>query len=234
MVMVAIVAATVASYGLGWAVKSPPLVPVFNLLASYPFMIAALRRGDVRLAIARMFIWAVTMAVCATLIAYARPWDAGHIFANGARYRDEMFAWVMTGRGAESSPSQFIPMHLRDTALFIIVTLVSAGCGGMAMGAALMNYMGTYVGSLAAASTHPVAAAVLGWHPWAVIRIVSFVVIGVVLSVPLLSRIVGFTEDRTEHARLLTWAACGLGVDIVLKAVLAPAWRNLLLRVSGW
>src|SRR5262245_61753030 len=104
-------------------------------------MIAALRRGEVRVAVSRMLVWALTLGVCATLMAYARPWDAGKIFANGANYREVMFAWIMTGRGAESSPSQFIPLHLRDTAIFIVVTLVSAGFGGMAMGAALMNYM---------------------------------------------------------------------------------------------
>lgn len=234
MAAIAIVAATAASYAIGWAIKSPPLVPVLNMLASYPFMIAALRRGEVRVAIARMFVWALTMAVCATLLAYARPWDAGRIFANGAHYREEMFAWIMTGRGAESTPSQFLPQHLRDTALFVVVTLVSAGVGGMAVGAALMNYMGTYVGSFAAASAHPVAAVLLGWHPWSIIRILSFVVIGVVLSLPLLSWALRFNEDLDERKRLLTWAACGLVADIVLKTLLAPAWRNLLVRVAGW
>lgn len=234
MTAAAIVLATVASYILGWAVGSRPLVPVFNMLASYPFMLAALRRGDVRDAIARMLVWAATMAACATLLAYARPWDAGLIFANGAHYREEMFAWVMTGRGAESTPTVFLPLHLRDTGLFVVATLVSGGLGGMAMGAALMNYMGTYVGSLAAAGLHPVALAVLGWHPWAVIRIVSFVVIGVVLSVPLLSRVLGFSEDVRERKTLLTWAAAGLVVDATLKALLAPAWHRLLLRLAGW
>jgi hypothetical protein len=234
MATVAIVAATVLSYAIGWAVKSPPLVPVFNMLASYPFMLAALRRGDVRLAITRMLIWALTMGVCATLLAYARPWEAGKVFANGANYREQMFAWVMTGQGAESSPSQFIPMQLRDTAVFTIVTLVSAGFGSMAMGAALMNYMGTYVGSLAAASAHPIAAAIFGWHPWAVIRVVSFVVIGVVLSLPLLSWALGFSEDVNERRRLLTWAAAGIATDMILKALLAPAWRHLLIRITGW
>lgn len=234
MITAAIVAATIASYAVGWMVKSPPLVPVLNMLASYPFMIAALRRGDLRLAIARMLVWALTMAVCATLLAYARPWDAGRMFANGAHYRDEMFGWVLTGRGAESTPSQFIPMHLRDTAIFVVVTLISGGFVGMAMGAALMNYMGTYVGSLAAASAKPAAAALLGWHPWSVIRIVSFVVIGVVLSVPLLSRLLRFSEDRHERQRLLAWAGAGLIADVVLKALLAPTWRNLLVRVAGW
>src|SRR5262245_33748210 len=143
MTTAALVAATVLSYALGWAVKSPPLVPVFNMLASYPFMLAALRRGDVRLAIARMLVWALAMGICATALAYVWPWEAGKVCANGARYREEMFAWVMTGVGAESSPARFLPMHLRDTAIFVVVTLVSGGFGGMAMGAALMNFMGT-------------------------------------------------------------------------------------------
>jgi hypothetical protein len=234
MTTVAIVVATVLSYFVGWALKLPLLVPVFNTLASFPFMVAALRRGDVRLAITRMLLWALTLAVCATAFAYLRPWEAGRMFANGARYRGEMFAWIMTGRGAESTPSQFIPQHARDAALFAVVDLVSGGFAGMAMGAALMNYMGTYVGSLAAASRYPLVAIFLGWHPWAVIRVVSFVVIGVVLSIPLLSRVFHFRSDGAERRRLLTWAAVGLIADVTLKALLAPAWRNLLLRVAGW
>jgi hypothetical protein len=230
----ALVAATVASYAVGWALNSPPVVPLLNVLASYPFMVAALRRGDVRLAIIRMLVWALTLGACATLLAYARPWDAGTLFVNGARYRTEMFAWVMTGKGAEGSPSLFIPLHLRDTAIFVVVTLISGGLAGMAMGAALMNYMGTYVGSLAAASAHPLAAAVLGWHPWAVIRVVSFVAIGVVLSAPLLSRVFKFREHTSERRRVLVWAACGLVADVAMKTLLAAWWRSLLLTVTGW
>jgi hypothetical protein len=94
--------------------------------------------------------------------------------------------------------------------------------------------MATYVGSLAAASAHPVAAATLGWHPWSIIRIVSFVVIGVVLAVPLLSRALHFTADAADRRRLLQWAAGGLVADVVLKALLAPTWQRLLLRIAGW
>jgi hypothetical protein len=232
--MLALVVATAASYGVGWAVGAPPLVPVFNTLASYPFMVLALKRGDVRLAVARMLLWALTMAVCATTLAYWRPWQAGQVFANGANYRQEMFTWVMTGRGPESSPAQFLPAHLRDLAVFVVAALVSGGLGAMAMGAALMNFMGTYVGSLAAASRHPVATVFLAWHPWSVIRIVSFVTIGVVLAVPLVSRVLHCREDLNERARLLTWATAGLVADVVLKTLLAPAWQRLLARVVGW
>src|SRR5262245_22331063 len=155
-------------------------------------MVAALRKSDVRLAVARMLLWALAMGVCATMLSYWQPWRTDSLFLRGASYRTEMFAWVLTGRGAESDPARFIPQHARDAAVFVVCALATAGLAAMVMGAALMNYMGHYVGALAAASARPAATMILGWHPWSLIRIVSFVTIGVVLSGPLLSRIAGF------------------------------------------
>src|SRR5258708_37075900 len=94
--------------------------------------------------------------------------------------------------------------------------------------------MGSYVGARAAAGRHPVRTMILGWHPWAVVRISSFVVIGVVLSVPLLSRITAITIDKQFARRLLCVAAAGLVVDVLLKSLLAPSWHGLLLRATGW
>ena len=51
------------SYALGWAIGIPILVPMLNTLASYPFMVLALKRGDLRLAVARMLLWALAMGV---------------------------------------------------------------------------------------------------------------------------------------------------------------------------
>jgi hypothetical protein len=145
-----------------------------------------------------------------------------------------MFEWVLTGRGAESTPSQFVPLQLEQAAVFSGLAFMTAGALAMPMGAVLMNYMGHYVGTLAAQSRHPALTMILGWHPWSVIRIVSFVVLGVVLSVPLVSRMTRVTIDR-RAARTCTIAACaGLAADLVLKAVLAPSWQRLLLRVVGW
>jgi len=231
---VAIVGATAVSYALGWAIGVPVLVPFLNTLASFPFMVLALKRGDVRLAVARMLLWALTMGAVATLTSYARPARTEALFLRGAAYRAEMFAWVMTGRGAESSPARFVPQQLRDAAIFSGLALSTGGVLAMPMGAALMNYMGHYVGTLAAASRHPALAMLLGWHPWAVIRIASFVILGVVLSAPLLSRVFGFRVDWTAARPLLIGACGGLVADVVLKTLLAPAWQRLLLRVAGW
>jgi hypothetical protein len=229
-----IVAATLLSYLLGWVAGIPILIPVLNTLASYPFMVTALKRGNLRLAVGRMLLWALTMGVAATCLSYLRPAETGQLFLRASTYRSEMFAWVLSGRGAESTPSQFIPQHIGHAALFSLLTLVSGGILGMPMGAVLMNYMGHYVGTLAESAQHPVRTALLAWHPWAVIRVISFVAIGVVLSAPLLSRIANFRVDRRAARRLLAWAGAGLVVDIVLKALLAPVWQRLLVRSVGW
>ena len=229
-----IVLSTLLSYALGWAIGVPVLMPLLNTLASFPFMVLALKRGDLRLAVARMLLWALTLGVAATLLSYARPAQTGALFLRGESYRAEMFAWVATGQGAESTPSQFIPQQIGHALLFSGLALATGGVAAMPMGAVLMNYMGHYVGALAASSRRPALTMALAWHPWAVIRVISFVVIGVVLSAPLLSRIGTFRVDRHAARTLLLDAFAGLLADIVLKTLLAPAWQRLLLRVVGW
>lgn len=234
MAGVAVMVATALSYVIGWLVNVPVLVPILNTAASYPFMVLALKRGDLRLAVARMLLWALTMGVCAMLLSYARPAATARLFLRADAYRVEMFEWVLTGRGAESTPSRFIPQQLGQAAIFCGLTLATGGALSMPMGAVLMNYMGHYVGTLAARSARPALTMLLGWHPWSVVRVISFVILGVVLSVPLLSRVARITTDRQAARRLVVAACAGLVIDIVMKALLAPAWQRLLLRVLGW
>jgi hypothetical protein len=233
MAGLSIVLVTILSYALGWAIGVPILLPILNTLASFPFMVLALRRGDLHLAVARMLLWALTMGVVATLLSYAQPSQTAALFLRGESYRTEMIAWVLTGQGAESTPSQFIPQQAGHALLFSGLALATGGVAAMPMGAVLMNYMGSYVGGLAATSRSPVLTMVLAWHPWAVIRVISFVAIGVVLSAPLLSRLWKFRVDRETARTLLLIAGGGLIADIVLKTLLASVWQRLLLRVVG-
>src|SRR5262245_63943833 len=104
-----VVAATIASYGAAWLLGVPLLVPFLNTMAAFPFMVIRLARGSLRSAIGLMLIWALTMAVCATTLSYWRPWTTDTFFLRGADYRTELLGWVLTGRGPESTPSQFLP-----------------------------------------------------------------------------------------------------------------------------
>jgi hypothetical protein len=230
VIALAIVAATAASYAVGWLLDIPLFLPILNTAASFPFMVLALKRGDVRLAVSRMLLWAVVLGACATGLSYLRPAATDRFFLRGDAYRREMFAWVITGQGAESTPGDFIPQHAGHAALFAAVTVATGGALSMPMGATLMNYMGHYVGALSAGSAHPALTMLLAWHPWAIIRVVSFVVLGVVLSMPLLSRLVGFQPDWAAARRFVMVAGSGLVLDVVLKWMLAPVWQRLLLR----
>jgi len=117
-------------------------------------MILALRTGDLRLAVARMLLWAGD-GVCATYGRYARPAQTDALFSAREAYRTEMFRWVLTGRAPRARPSQFIPQQAGHAAIFSALAVATGGLLAMPNGAVLMNYMGHYVGALASASRHP-------------------------------------------------------------------------------
>lgn len=234
--MILVILVTIASYALAWLISIPWLMPILNAAGAWMVMAIELRRGRTARAITIMLIWAVTMAVISTGMAasgWSRSEDGRNLFLRSS-YRNEMITWVRTGVGPESTPSIFIPRHLEYGGLFAAASFATGGVCSMPMGAALMNQMGEYVGSMAAQSKSPLASAVLGWHPWAVLRIIGFVMIGVVLSGVLLSRVMNFPFSLTAERRWLVIGAALLLVDIVLKWLLAPAWGQMLKELAGW
>jgi hypothetical protein len=66
------------------------------------------------------------------------------------------------------------------------------------------------------------------------IRIASFVTLGVILAGPLLGRILGFEYRLRAQRTWIVLAAAGLAVDIVLKWALAPLWREMIRAAAGW
>jgi len=230
----AIVAGTAVSYVVAIAIGVPWLVPVLNVVPAFPFMVASLRRGDVGEAVWRMLVWAAALAVCATALSYFWTAEAGRIFLRGEAYRREMFEFVQTGRGAEGDIRVFLPQHLLHAAAFCLLAVATGSVLAMPLGAFLMNYMAYYVGAVGAASTQPWKAMVLAWVPWAIIRIASFVTLGVVLSGPVLARVGRFPYRLAGQRRWIGLALGGLLADIVMKWALAPSWREMIRAAAGW
>jgi hypothetical protein len=115
--------------------------------------------------------------------------------------------------------------------VFCLLSAISASSLSLLMGSALMNYMSFYVGSLILASNDHTTAALMGWHPWAIIRVMSYVILGVIIGEPMICRIVKRDYNYSE-VRPFFWAALtGLCVDIVVKALLAPSWCIMLRKL---
>jgi hypothetical protein len=143
-----------------------------------------------------------------------------------------MRPWLETGRGPESSPAVFVPQHLLHLAGFVGLAAATGGWGGLVLGAYLLGYMSFYVGMAASLASQPLAAAALAWHPWALLRVAAFVLLGVSLSRLMLERMPPRAWFAAERRRL---ALAGLlwGGDLLLKGLLAPHWPALLRRAAG-
>ncbi len=141
-----------------------------------------------------------------------------------------MFGWIATGAGREADWRAFLPQHLLHLAAFLVLTYVSAGYLGLALGAALVAYMSYFVGSYAVASGAPLLGAVVAWVPWSVVRVAAFVLLGCLLARPLLVRRPWPFERR--EARLFALGFAGIVADILLKAVLARPYGVFLRELA--
>ena len=124
-----------------------------------------------------------------------------------------MFAWVMTGTGRGEHA---VAVH--PAAGGARGDLLGAGAGdrrraGDADGRGADELHGPLRRHAGRRQRASGADAVLGWHPWAVIRVISFVAIGVVLSAPLLSRIATFRVD---------WIAARAAAAVGRRRALSP------------
>jgi hypothetical protein len=210
---------------------------VLSTLAVYPVMAALLIRGRRKAALVAVLLWAFTLSVAIISATRRDPGSMERVVVNGPAYRDEMFGFVRTGIGTESDPSRFVPQHMMHFAAFSLLAVATAGLLGLALGAVMVAYMSFYVGALAAAGGAPSTAFLLGWPPWAILRVIGFVIIGIALSEPLLRRAAGgFGWEMAAPGSYKAWYVVGgslLVADIVLKTLFAPVWASVLRPCLG-
>lgn len=228
MSWIVLLVATPLLTALGYASGMPWLLPLLQLIPAYPVMFQELRRERPGSAALKMLFWALLIAVTIEILAVYAPQRGEASVLRGSAYRDEMIAWIRTGIGPESSWRQFLPEHAFHLALFILLSLASGSLLSLLLGAILMNYMSYYVGSLIGIARVPSLALLAGWPPWAILRVASFVLLGVVLAGPALRRFAGVPFRWDERRIWLVLAGSGLLLDVLLKMLLAPRWSVLL------
>jgi hypothetical protein len=218
---------------IGAWIGGKALLPLLAILAIYPVLATLVLQGRVGTATIATLLWAVALSISVIGLTAHDPQYAGTLVINGDAYRDEMFDFIRSGHGRESEPRLYLPQHSVHLGAFILLAVVSGGLLGIALGAVLVNYMSFYVGALVAAGPEPWLAFALGWPPWAILRVVAYVMLGVALSRPILSvvtrRPIGFACGRAWYVTCLAL----LVLDALLKGILAPLWSSLLRPCLG-
>jgi hypothetical protein len=219
---------------VGFLVGSRWFLPALAVLSIYPFYLELILRGHRRRAVLLGVMWAVFLSQAVILGTYFFPARAEKVIIHGAEYRTEMFGWIATGEGTESSPRQFVPRQTKDFAIFAALAIGTGGLGALFLGAVLLNYMNFYVGSLLASAAHPVWALMLAWQPYAIIRVVGYIMVATALTEMFFGLVTRFSA-RWNRVKFL--GALGLGLvvlDIIVKALAAPAWGRLLKWAAGF
>lgn len=190
-----------------------------------PFVVA-LRHGRRLTAAGVVAAWSVALAAALPALERWSPGVCARSFVGAGEYAAQMAAWARTGVGCESDPTCFVPQHLLHAVAFAVGSVATAGLAGLAFAAVLFGWMGAYAAALAAASGSPVAAAALAWHPWAVVRVVAYLSLGVACAEPLARRGLPALSGR---GRWIAFGVAGLVADIALKALFAPFWQRAVL-----
>jgi hypothetical protein len=211
--------------GLKW---SAPLAA-----GSLAFWYLATRRDRSRPGVVGWILaWAAALSLTFVALTAAAPEAAARVIPHARSYWNEMRPWLQTGIGPESSPAAFVPQHLLHLGAFVLLAAGTGGWAGLVLGAYLLGFMSFYVGMTASLAARPLVAVALAWHPWSILRVVSFVLLGVCLSRLVLERMPPRRWLEAERRRL-AFAAALWGADLLLKGLLAPHWPALLRRAAG-
>jgi hypothetical protein len=222
-----------AANALGVAAGWPLLLPLLGAAVAYPVFLDRVARGRPAAAFGWMLYWTVFQSLAVWILLAADPERGTAAVHRGAAYASEMLHWVRTGVGAESRPAQFLPVHAGHFAAFCLLAAATAGAAALALGTWLLNYMNVYVYEVTVQSVDTVRAALLAWHPWAVIRVVGYIATAVALAFPGLRwwrRLLGRPAPPSVDTRRFLFGGAGLVVlDALLKTALAPHWQRWLL-----
>lgn len=219
----------------GLWLKIPYLLPFLQAIVVWPFFVASCANGKVARAASHILIFAVVAGAIVTSAVASYPKDYFDISVpRGLQYRNEMFEFVKSGgvAGEEAHFTQFAPMHALHLGLFMILCGATAGLAGLALGAALLDYMSYYVGALVAeAAEHGSVGKTLlcAWSPYAIIRVLAYALIGSGLTT-------WFFGPRDARSRAKGAILVGIGlalVDVLTKHFFAKSYGQSLLQSTG-
>jgi len=218
-------------YSITFFIGNPYIIPLSTSVPASIILFRHLRNSKPQIAILDMLLYVFWLTVIGIFIMYFRFDRAGWAIIHGEEYIAEMSPWLRGDVAKESNPALFIPEHLNHMAIVAVSSLISCGFLALLFGTILMNYMNYYVVWLMRMSTKPFLLAIIGWHPWSVLRVISFIILGCALAMPLTSKI--GKKQKLDYRKLFWMIGIAItleAVDIILKATIGSSWRSLIVN----
>jgi len=220
---------------LGIQVGQPVLMPILTALPAMLVFADRILADRLGAALGLTVIWATASSASVVLHTQWNPAGAEAAIWRGAAYREEMFTWIRTGIGPEGSPRLFLPQHALHYGVFMVLSALTAGLGGLILGALLLNYMSFYVGSLFLndqGSDSSWTLALMGWPIWSIIRVLGFIAGGVAMAW-LFRTAIRRLKDKPDRwpgpaSHYFSLSLALVILDALLKALLAGHWQITL------
>lgn len=211
----------------------PIFLALIPTIVVYPPYLDFVRKKRLLEASILVLEWALFLTISMIYATIIYGEDIGSLVIKGQSYKEEMFLWIRTGYGPEGDPSLFMIPKIREIIIFSLAGLLTVGFLGLLMGAMLLNYMNYYVGALLL-HAKPGAfftVALLSWPIYAILRVPGYVFLGTVLT--RISYV--FLKERKlvlepESKKLLLYAAILITLDFILKAIVANAFYQPMLK----
>jgi hypothetical protein len=178
-----------------------------------------------------VIIWTLIQSFLVIYSAKRKPDSMKNLIVRSEAYTRSMFDWIETGQLPEGKMPQVIQSHLQQTILYCFLAFITANLGSIVLGCVLLNYMNFYVSQLSARSRNSGIAILLGWNFWSVIRVLSYLWLGVILGIPLASYLVNVAQPF-QWVWLVPGFA-GVILDLFLKIYLSNWWRKKLALLLG-
>jgi hypothetical protein len=203
---------------------------MFVILCTIPAYVGYLLglKNSVLSAFVALLIWTFIQSSLVIFSSLHSTTKMAKLIFRSEPYTESMFRWIETGILPEGNSLQVIRTHIQQSLLYCGLALITGNLVSLIFGCMLLNYMNFYVSQLAARSKSR-KAIVFGWNPWSIVRVSSFLWLGAVLGVPLVSYILKMNVEF-QFVWLVPGIA-GVAVDLILKLTMSDNWRIRLGRL---
>jgi hypothetical protein len=215
--------------GVSVWIHSVTAVYALDALLFFPVFAVCLAHWRIGRLVLLTSLWGATKSLALILAVWACGDYVGELVSCGSAYHADTLSWILVNDGPNAHPEVFAWCHLEGLGRVIVSSIASFGMTTLVAGSRELNVMNFHVASLLRDAEHPLRILVFGWPPWSLLRgwAYLFVMIG---TAPLFLSIVRRT--RPPWRQLVPYFCAGValaGVDLGLKVLFAPCWRQLLL-----